>query len=1006
MAIQSCAAGQAKILSRNALETTPPPPVRRDSMTDNLFPAISASALPNAAAYAHNQRVALPRFESTSTQQLEPEDDGQISCFCGYLTDDGNTVACDACNRWQHIICYYPQYNETLPEDLAHFCVDCRPRSNYDKAAARERQRARREKQESASNGPKRQPAKSHKKRVPPVLANGWSHDKARHDRNSASPRDQPPPAKRPKTSHHTSDSASNVSTKTVNRKRNGTNAAQSRSLSNTPENFPLYSSEFQRAYSNDTWTVTGTNLHNDIAVTNSLSEWLRAPEEGFKQEHGCEKAEVLMRWDRELDDIPGRADTEIQDYHDDQHRFDDGGSAIWKVVTVKDPIAMGAYIGEVRGHVGFKSHYKEDVANRWPLLRHPEPFVFFHPRLPIYIDARDEGTELRYVRRSCQPNARLQILVTNSTDYRFCFMATEQIEPGQEIAVSWDTTDSLPPDPQRNHNALSTHEMDLFTTWVSTVLSNCGPCACADSPEGCKMSRFDRRGSQAATTKQEEEAQPVKLTKTRTKKLRHGSPATTAHTLNSRSGSEARRHDPDDEPPTDSRSTSGSRGVDTGSRDITPYPSNGASAPVILMPAESARERRKNDKVEELFKRQEAEQSGKLHKKKRTSGSSSLNTPTATTTAKHAVFPVTTNGTRYADASTAASSRQAPSAQQQHKGSTAKAPAKAPLPPPSAAATRHVVLDVAKSSSRTPQRPAYANAMVQCDLDAEEEEEEGAAARRPRKRFVSHQRRLLERCAVNNARAKRGGPRTTTTTTTTTRRDVGEVAGRDGPLLEDDKYEPPEPGEGDVVMRDAAPAPRDERKSELAAAAALSRDRDHDLDDAAHARSADYQPQPSAPPWPVLHPNMLLDSMPPPPSTSFNLSLASSTGLTPSADPFAIPAVITSNSNSTPRKKWSLSEYSKRKKEGGGSEAKMERESSPASASASAVGGPGGMLQLPSSSTLEAAVGKGAESAVLEEEEGMEDVVVPPTAVLGAQQPAAPVAAPAMADMAAGGRA
>ena len=94
--------------------------------------------------------------------------------------------------------------------------------------------------------------------------------------------------------------------------------------------------------------------------------------------------------------------------------------------VTVQEPVASGAYIGELKGHVGFKDDYIPEIhriAGRCCVI--PEPFVFFHPKVPIYVDARNEGTEFRYIRRSCMPNAQMKILVTDSTDYHFCFMAT-----------------------------------------------------------------------------------------------------------------------------------------------------------------------------------------------------------------------------------------------------------------------------------------------------------------------------------------------------------------------------------------------------------------------------------------------------------------------------------------------------------------------------------------------------------------------------------------------------
>lgn len=59
-----------------------------------------------------------------------------IRCFCNFPDDDGNTVLCEDCNTWQHILCYYPQ---RVVSDL-HVCVVCRPRS-VDRQGANERQR-------------------------------------------------------------------------------------------------------------------------------------------------------------------------------------------------------------------------------------------------------------------------------------------------------------------------------------------------------------------------------------------------------------------------------------------------------------------------------------------------------------------------------------------------------------------------------------------------------------------------------------------------------------------------------------------------------------------------------------------------------------------------------------------------------------------------------------------------------------------------------------------------
>jgi hypothetical protein len=60
-----------------------------------------------------------------------------IACICGVEADDGNAVACGTCKRWAHAICYYPQHSDTLPAELQHTCIQCRPDQSVDFAAAR-----------------------------------------------------------------------------------------------------------------------------------------------------------------------------------------------------------------------------------------------------------------------------------------------------------------------------------------------------------------------------------------------------------------------------------------------------------------------------------------------------------------------------------------------------------------------------------------------------------------------------------------------------------------------------------------------------------------------------------------------------------------------------------------------------------------------------------------------------------------------------------------------------
>lgn len=944
------------------------------------------ASLPVKAINAHDySRAALPASHVASLHQhsyaadTTQEDDGQISCICGYADDDGYTVACDSCNRWQHQLCYYPQYDDGgLPQDLQHYCIDCKFRP-IDKEKARTRQREHREKREHAeslTNGVKRAVSKSHKKKIkePGAQTNGWSVDKIRHDRNSASPRDIAPPAKRPKTSHRTSDSitatsgttSTTVPTKGHSRKRNASTANNRRSSSRPPDtNVGQYSAEFLRCYQDDRWDVAPANLHNSIHVTNALSDWVDLPEDEFRATHGHAKGDLLNRWDGDIEDIPGRACVTVESRQDESVSYG-GQHPTWKCLTVEDPVPTGAYIGELKGRIGFKKEYQEETKNRWSRLRHPEPFVFFHPSLPIVIDARDEGTELRYIRRSCHPNVRLQILVTNHVDYHFCFMATQQIDPGMEIAMGWDTNDGLPE--LTNRNSIMDDEMELLSDWVSTALANCGPCACHLAEEDCKMSRFDRR-----VRAHDDDIQPTKAVKSKKRKATNQTSPLNTNTVNSRSGSEVRKVEPDDDA-TDSRSASGSAGRGSASRDITPnthYSTNGGPSAI---PEISERERKKMAKEEEIFRRQEEERNGKRAKVKRSSAGSNLNTPSATTS-KQLGFPPATSS-KYVDAGTSKQMGMPPT-----KGIPGRKPK---VPRPS-------MRPASKAINRP--KPQYLDANTQCDLDAEEASRRAALRRSkelPKKRCISNRQRLLDRCARNNSNCR---PKMNLQAASDTpaddlhdKIDVEMSTGSPTALASKSvsKQAPSQlnhaPMSDDLEMQDAGS--EDQQKMESPVDVPVG---SPSLRDVSAPAEGSKQASPAESHVPSLvpttsssdvdatgappDPTAMHIKMPPPlTSTSSNAtgSLVQSPAALGGSAPVFSPAVTAAVSPSPARKKLSLSDYTRRSKaKDKDHDGKADRESSPASTAS------GPVLQ-PSSST-EAAAAEGG--TAIDEDVKMEDL-------------------------------
>ena len=545
---------------------------------------------------------------------IEEEEDYTIKCFCGFQVDDGNTVFCDRCETWQHIECYYfEHYRNGMAPDVTyidHACVDCSPRA-YDKRSAIERQKDRfwpgeRKVKKAPAKPVKRRgkPSESH-----PALTNGYSHEgydqSFAHERTSGSPKDHGPPAKRPKTSH--------------------------RNTGKTPKQIVHHPSvndyfaeppspEFLRLYDNDPGDCPlSGNIFNDIAITRSLSLWSHDVESLSDAANGLTPAQIFHRLDGPLDTVvmpqvrkERRVETSIEI---------EGRHPQWMLLTTVDPMARESIVGELRGKIGHMGDYCQDNANRWDYLRHPAPFVFFHPKLPIYIDTRQAGSTCRYLRRSCRPNVELRTILENGSDYRFIFIAKENLEAGAELTISWTTDEHIRRWINQFNNDIKQEgavdaEAAYVSDWVQKVLSNFGGCAC-ESSEECFLTRWLRprdpsiNGNAIVSNGKSAKAPNEHVKVTSTPEFGNG--------MISRASSEGMKRT-DDEDQDNSRSTSGSK---------TPN-HHGSGVPTLEI---SDREKRKIAAAEKTFGQieQERQQSGPK-RKKRSSGGSNLNTPTAAT--------------------------------------------------------------------------------------------------------------------------------------------------------------------------------------------------------------------------------------------------------------------------------------------------------------------------------------------------------------------------------------
>ena len=592
-------------------------------------PAAFFSAGPPPPAYSHGS----PGLDGA----IEEEESSTIKCICGFADDDGNTVLCERCDTWQHIVCYY-ESAEHVPD--VHECTDCSPRL-VDSRRAADKQRQRKESLSIGERkGRPKTTTKNPKKRTKDPLGsaqpNGWptnSNNDLHYnlERKSGSPRDLPPPNKRPKTNHRPSGSVSAVSQApapapaSASRKRGGSVVVNGnspvKSPTNTEGSIEDFSLEFMNLYTSPEPPSADNNSYTSLGIASDIAMWLKDPDALAEASGGKKPQDLFSRIENTIQDL----ETSTAPVITKQTEVDSGITAHglhpqWHFITADTPIADGGYVGELKGLVGRKEEYCQDPSNRWSLLRHPEPFVFFPPHLPIYIDTRQEGNILRYARRSCSPNMAMKILVEASSDYHFCFVATRQIEPTEELTVGWDIDSEVQ---KQLVKVVTNGAKDGFRRiqpWVSCVLANFGGCAC-DTSTGheCLLERARRTI-----------AEPAQSTKTRNKKLKKSqiSPLSTGRATNSRAGSETLIRDNADDDNMDSRSTTGSH--KSSSRDITPATHFSLDGDLKM----SDREKRKLQQQEKLFEQMEDEQH-KGKKGKRNSAGSTLNTPSISTSVR-----------------------------------------------------------------------------------------------------------------------------------------------------------------------------------------------------------------------------------------------------------------------------------------------------------------------------------------------------------------------------------
>lgn len=407
-------------------------------------------------------------------------DSGIISCICGFSDDDGFTIQCDHCNRWQHAICFNIRDIETAPEH--HLCNTCQPRK-LDPKRARRKQMEKLQRQNRNKN----------------------SDSTHRDARNATDPSDD---YRRTSSTEINNNEHSNGTGNNNGNKTNNDNEGE--------ESQADYDNMERLEEATEETNVKKRKEDGDIALGNGLKRkkdnalYLSAKDAYLALYLPIEKNEFKDKY----------AGLFIEKHNDDDWVIPYNKDEFKPIPTAVKPYAelssvkifpgfakLGLYLSEdcsrndficeFLGEVDFQKSYLLDPRNHYRIWGTTKPRVLFHPHWPIHIDARLCGNVARYMRRSCKPNVELATIRMPATnELKFVLRATRDIENGEEIHIGWQWDLRHPIwqiiNGTATFDSLNDPDKYLLIHSIDTVLGTCD-CACGNSNKDCNLQKVKK---------------------------------------------------------------------------------------------------------------------------------------------------------------------------------------------------------------------------------------------------------------------------------------------------------------------------------------------------------------------------------------------------------------------------------------------------------------------------------------------------------------------------------
>lgn len=412
-----------------------------------------------------------PQWPVSDSYIVDP-DAGIITCICDLDDDDGFTIQCDHCNRWQHAICYGIKDIEMAPDD--YLCNSCDPRE-VDIDLAR---------------------------RIQQERINVKTVDPSIHS-NSASNKDN---GRYRAPSTTISDGGDSLSTDQEN-----SNYKDKRRKRNPSSNSIDLKNESASANSSEGLAIMAKKREHFLSAKDAYGAiYLPLKKNVFKNDLVEPFLNKHME-DNWVIQYPHKTfksmSIEVKPYSDIAYSRTYPGFTKLGVYLKRDCM-KGDFIQEILGELDFYKNYLTDPRNHYRIWGTAKRRVIFHSHWPIYIDARLSGNSTRYLRRSCQPNVELVTIKLQDADNRndksngiktnrikFVLRALRDISEDEELYIKWQWDSGHPIlklIEGTTIDSLDDLEKYGLINSVETILSN-GECGCGNTSKDCYLLKVKR---------------------------------------------------------------------------------------------------------------------------------------------------------------------------------------------------------------------------------------------------------------------------------------------------------------------------------------------------------------------------------------------------------------------------------------------------------------------------------------------------------------------------------